>query len=134
MRTPGADRELAAGFLFSERVLATADDLGVIEHCTDPDAENPENIVNVTLANGSAADLERILADRRQVTTSSSCGLCGRRTIESLRLDAGPLSICALDRRRSTPREAFTRRAFFRATAGWTTWPRMSAVTTRWTK
>lgn len=91
MRTPGADRELAAGFLFSERVLATADDLGVIEHCTDPDAENPENIVNVTLANGSAADLERILADRRQVTINSSCGLCGRLTIESLRLDAGPL-------------------------------------------
>ncbi len=35
MRTPGADRELAAGFLLSERVLKTADDLGTIEHCTD---------------------------------------------------------------------------------------------------
>lgn len=92
MRTPGADRELAAGFLFAERVLATADDLGVIEHCTDPEADHPENIVNVSLANGSAADMERILADRRQVTTNSSCGLCGRLTIESLRLDADPLS------------------------------------------
>jgi len=87
MRTPGADRELAAGFLLSERVLKTADDLGTIEHCTDSAAEHPENIVNVTLANGSAGSLDRVLADRRQVATNSSCGLCGRRTIESLNAD-----------------------------------------------
>src|SRR2546423_7287359 len=35
MRTPGADRELAAGFLLAERVLKNADDLGAIEYCTD---------------------------------------------------------------------------------------------------
>ena len=57
MRTPGADRELAAGFLLAERVIASADDLGTIAHCTDPAAEHRENIVNVTLANGSAAVL-----------------------------------------------------------------------------
>ena len=87
MRTPGADRELAAGFLLAERVLSSPDDLGTIEYCTDPGAEHPENIVNVTIANGSAGALERILADRRQVTTNSSCGLCGRLTIESLAVD-----------------------------------------------
>ncbi len=38
----------------------------------------------MTLANGSAGALDRMLADRRQVTTNSSCGLCGRLTIESL--------------------------------------------------
>jgi FdhD protein len=92
MRTPGADRELVAGFLLSERVLATPDDLGTIEHCTDPSAEHPENIVNATLINGSAEVLERLLADRRQVTANSSCGLCGRLTIESLRCDAPALS------------------------------------------
>src|SRR5439155_25021790 len=73
MRTPGADRELAAGFLLAERVLKSADDLGAIEYCTDPgpakvgphtdteraghdtrDHKPAENIVNVTLANGSA--------------------------------------------------------------------------------
>ena len=91
MRTPGADRELAAGFLFAERVLKAAGDLGAIEYCTDPAADHPENIVNVTLANGSADALDRLLADRRQVTTNSSCGLCGRRTIESLRTDAPPI-------------------------------------------
>ena len=105
MRTPGADRELAAGFLLSECVLASADDLGTIEHCTTPrnseNRETPENsgnlanlgnIVNVTLTDVSAAALERILADRRQVTTNASCGMCGRLTIDSLRADRPALT------------------------------------------
>jgi FdhD protein len=91
MRTPGADRELAAGFLLAERVIIGADGLGTIAHCTDPTAEHGENIVNVTLANTAADVIERLLADRRQVTTNSSCGLCGRRTIESLASDAEPI-------------------------------------------
>jgi FdhD protein len=106
MRTPGADRELAAGFLLSERVIASADDLGTIEHCRDlvrskPDPAHgpagdgqlvhPENIINVTLAGRSPEELERMLEGRRQTLTSSSCGLCGRLTIESLQLDVGPL-------------------------------------------
>src|ERR671935_2551343 len=66
MRTPGADRELAAGFLLSEGVLKSPDDLGTLEYCTDPNAEHPENVVNATIANGSAESLERILAERRQ--------------------------------------------------------------------
>src|SRR5580765_6669337 len=91
MRTPGADRELAAGFLLAERVIAGADDLGTIAYCADPGADHPENVVDVTLANGSAAAVERLLAGRRQVTTNASCGMCGRRTIESLSSDAKPL-------------------------------------------
>ena len=91
MRTPGADRELVAGFLLAEGVLKDADDLGTIEYCTDPAAEHPENIVNVGLADRSAETLDRLLADRRNVTTNSSCGLCGRLTIESLRTDRPPL-------------------------------------------
>jgi len=91
MRTPGADRELAAGFLFAERVLTGADELGTIEHCTDPAADHPENIVNVTLVDGTLPKIEQMLAGRRQVTTNSSCGLCGRLTIESLRTDGPPL-------------------------------------------
>jgi FdhD protein len=91
MRTPGADRELVSGFLLSERVLRTPDDLGTIEHCTDPAAEHPENIVNVTLTDAAAATLEHVLDSRRNVTTNASCGMCGRLTIESLRLDARPI-------------------------------------------
>jgi FdhD protein len=50
-----------------------------------------ENIVNVTLAGRSFDDLERLLAERRQTMTSSSCGLCGRLTIESLSTEVPPL-------------------------------------------
>src|SRR4051794_7035150 len=92
MRTPGADRELAAGFLLAEGVLKSADDLGTIEYCTDPSAEHPENIVNARLMNGSPQALNALLAERRNVTTNSSCGLCGRLTIESLRTDLPPLT------------------------------------------
>ena len=91
MRTPGADRELAAGFLLAERVITGADDLGTIAHCTDPAADHPENIVDVTLVNGSAAAVDRLLAGRRHVATTASCGMCGRRTIESLAADVAPL-------------------------------------------
>jgi FdhD protein len=90
MRTPGSDRELAAGFLLAERAIRSGDDLGTIRHCVEAGAT--ENVVNVTLANGSADALERLLAGRRQVTTNSSCGLCGRRTIESLAADAAPIA------------------------------------------
>jgi len=92
MRTPGADRELTAGFLLSERVITCADDLGAIEHCTDPSGAHPENVVNVTLAGEAVAALDRLLESRRQVATTSACGLCGRQTIESLRAEAPPLA------------------------------------------
>lgn len=93
MRTPGADRELAAGFLLSERVLKNADDLGTIEYCRDPAMQSVENVVNVTLTGASVTDLDRMLADRRKTMTNSSCGLCGRLTIESLKNDVEPLRI-----------------------------------------
>jgi len=93
MRTPGADRELAAGFLLSERVLRGSDDLGTIEYCSDvaPGAgeTNQANVVNVTLTDPSRAG--RLLDAARRVTTNSSCGLCGRQTIESLATDVAPI-------------------------------------------
>src|SRR5207247_2572034 len=57
----------------------------------EPLADHRENIVNVTLANRSADAIDRLLAGRRQVTGNSSCGLCGRRTIESLASDTEPI-------------------------------------------
>jgi FdhD protein len=87
MRTPGADRELAAGFLLSESVIGGPDDLGAIAYCQDA-----ENVLNVTLAGAAAAALDETLAARRQVTTNASCGLCGRLTIESLTVNRPPLT------------------------------------------
>src|SRR5262245_42237569 len=67
MRTPGADRELAAGFLFSEGIVGSADEFGAIEYCEDPDPENTgrQNVVNVTLTGGEEA-LARAFERRRQ--------------------------------------------------------------------
>src|SRR4029079_648456 len=64
MRTPGADRELAAGFLLSERVIAGADDVGTIAHCQDR-----TNVIDVAFVDPARA--ERALADRRHVTMNS---------------------------------------------------------------
>jgi FdhD protein len=75
----------------------------------------------VTLANGSAETLERLLSARRQVTTNSSCGLCGRLTIESLRLDNPPL-VCgwtvAADTLACMPDRLRAAQAVFDATGG----------------
>ena len=82
MRTPGADRELAAGFLLSESIITGPDDLGTIAYCRDA-----LNVLNVTLAGQAEHRLDEALASRRQVTMNSSCGLCGRLTIESLMVE-----------------------------------------------
>jgi FdhD protein len=86
MRTPGADRELAAGFLLSESVIASAEDLGAMTYCRDA-----ENVLDVRLCGDAEAALDRRLAGRRQVTANSSCGLCGRLTIDSLMVERPPL-------------------------------------------
>src|SRR5215467_14962125 len=93
MGTAGDDRELAAGFLLSEGVLKSADDLGTIEYCQDPSADHPENIINAKLVNGSAEALDRFLAERRNITTNSSCGMCGRLSIDSLKTNLPALVV-----------------------------------------
>lgn len=91
MRTPGSDRELAAGFLFSERVITSLDDLSSIEPAGTRGRRGPSNILNVRLAKSASQHLDRILGARRNVVTNSSCGLCGRLTIDSLRTELPPI-------------------------------------------
>lgn len=86
MRTPGADEDLAVGFLFSESVIRSAGDLGRVELTDSP------NLINVRLSRDRAGILPELLGQRRQVVTNSSCGMCGRRTLESLEVDAPPLA------------------------------------------
>ena len=85
MRTPGADRELAAGFLLAEDVVRGSDELALIEHCEDAEEEARGNTLNCTVIGGAVDRLATRLGERRQVMMTASCGLCGRRTIESLR-------------------------------------------------
>ncbi len=91
MRTPGHDRQLAAGFLLSEGIIRTHEDLGAVEHCKHPHHPEVHNIVDVYLTGSTARNLEGHLQERRNILTSSSCGLCGRVTIDSLRTQAAPL-------------------------------------------
>lgn len=95
MRTPGDDIELAAGFLHAEGIVREADDLGTIAHCREPAAEGRDNIVQVRLGEGRRATAEALLAARRAeraTVTSASCGVCGKRTIESLHTSAPPFA------------------------------------------
>jgi len=87
MRTPGADLDLAAGFLFTEGVVHDASDIAAIA------AGGAPNVVDVTLSPARAAVVPELLGSRRQVTMNSSCGMCGRRSLESLEIDAPPLAV-----------------------------------------
>jgi FdhD protein len=84
MRTPGVDRDLAAGFLLAEDVIRSRDEIGTIEYCAEATDEGRGNTINVTVTDGAVERLAVRLGDRRQVMMTASCGLCGRRTIESL--------------------------------------------------
>src|SRR6186997_1524343 len=69
MRTPGADRELAAGFLLTEGIIKSARDLFDITACVAPGAAGKGNAVDAALANPGALDFEKLT---RHVFTSSS--------------------------------------------------------------
>jgi len=83
MRTPGSDHELAAGFLLSEQIITSPTDIGSMRHCTDPDASEG-NVLNVWLTGDAAVRAGAMLANRRNVTANSSCGVCGRKSIDDL--------------------------------------------------
>jgi FdhD protein len=85
MRTPGHDLPLAAGFLLAEDVVRHGDEIAAIEQCDDVAAEAIGNALNVTVTGEAATRVAARLGERRQVITTAACGLCGRRTIESLR-------------------------------------------------
>ena len=91
MRTPGDDKALAAGFLLSERIIRSFDDVGAIEHCKHPDQTKAHHVVDVYLVGGAASRVTRMLEQRRQVIANSSCGVCGRSTIDELLGDLEPL-------------------------------------------
>ncbi len=93
MRTPGHDRELAAGFLVTEGIVRRREDVLDMVHCgTDPAAGaagRGENILDVLLAPGAGVDFARLT---RHVFTSSSCGVCSKATIEAVRGQFPPLA------------------------------------------
>ena len=90
MRTPGADFELAAGFLYGEGIVSSPDDILKISYCVDPDldAEQQYNIVNVELRGGRSYDPRPL---ERHFYTTSACGVCGKASLEQLELRGCPV-------------------------------------------
>ena len=89
MRTPGHDLELVRGFLTTERVIEEPGDVEAIRHCSElPDPAAEDNVVRVTLREGVDIDLDRL---RRNLFASSSCGVCGKATLENALAVAPPL-------------------------------------------
>src|SRR3954463_12819301 len=85
MRTPGHDAELAVGFLLSEGIIARPQDVVAVEPCA---LDRGGNVLNVVLAPSATVDFERLT---RHVFASSSCGLCGKATIDAVHPRIDPL-------------------------------------------
>jgi FdhD protein len=81
MRTPGHDRELAAGFLFSEGLVQNAREIFDITTCVTMDPAQKGNIVDVGLTKPEAADFAKLT---RHVFTTSSCGICSKTSIDTV--------------------------------------------------
>ena len=82
MRTPGQDIDLTMGFLLSEGIIRTADDVVTAQLCAGTDTPNTYNVVNVTLG----PDVPPPLTDpSRNFYTTSSCGVCGKASIDAVR-------------------------------------------------
>lgn len=80
MRTPGDDEDLVRGFLLSERIVESVDDIDDLRHCDQVDTpEAEDNVMLVRLAPSVEIDLAAL---RRNLYASSSCGVCGKASIE----------------------------------------------------
>ncbi len=85
MRTPGSDIELAQGFLLTEGVIANRADVVSVRYCrgAGPDGTNTYNVLDATLAPGVAAPDVDVT---RNFYTTSSCGVCGKASLDAVRL------------------------------------------------
>jgi FdhD protein len=125
MRTPGHDRELAAGFLLSEGVITSPEEIFEISECPGNAKNTKEmgNLVEVMLMKGNSFDPERLT---RHVFSSSSCGICGKATIESVfgnfpRIEdcreVSPVQIAAYPDKLRAAQEAFEKTGGLHASA-----------------
>ena len=88
MRTPGHDAELAAGFLLTEGLIKKRGDVVEIAHCRQGEAANYENTLNIFLSPSVQVDFDQLT---RHVFASSSCGLCGKASIEAVHQHFAPV-------------------------------------------
>jgi len=84
MRTPGHDVELAHGFLLTEGMITSREDIALARFCdgVDENGQNTYNVLDITLAPGVAAPEAGIA---RNFYTTSSCGVCGKGSLDAIR-------------------------------------------------
>ena len=87
MRTPGDDFDLTIGLLWTEGVIQSREEIGTIAYC--PDEEHPDlrNTVNVVLV-----DSKRKFESSRRLWSNSSCGLCGKATLDAIHQVCRPVT------------------------------------------
>ena len=121
MRTPGHDRELAAGFLLTERIIGRREELVGTATCTA--SLEPQNTLDVFLAPWVEVDFARLT---RHVFAASSCGLCGKASIEAVRhhfppvdsrISIGAQALLQLPGRMKTAQSAFAQTGGLHAAA-----------------
>ena len=88
MRTPGQDKELAAGFLYTEGLIKFHKDIARVVGCQNPKSEMDENVINLFLAPKVRFDPAGI---QRHFYASSSCGVCGKASLEAARKSFRPV-------------------------------------------
>lgn len=121
MRTPGADSELAIGFLFTEGIISAFHDVNDVYHVGTDCVSQKNNIVQVELQEGFLPQLTTV--DRNFYTTSS-CGVCGKGSIQSIRIVspfhglARPRLSIATDMLCQLPKRLKTVQSDFAATGG----------------
>ena len=97
MRTPGADAELAAGFLFTEGILESNEQIKAVKHCGK--FPNNQNTIRIDLTEDVEIDFKRL---ERNFYTTSSCGVCGKSSLEALTV-AGAKQIIPFDATEISP-------------------------------
>ncbi|HMT07504.1 MAG TPA: formate dehydrogenase accessory sulfurtransferase FdhD [Pyrinomonadaceae bacterium] len=128
MRTPGDDAELAAGFLFTEGIITSPDQIKQIRHCglkigankgtLDRASALNSNTIRVDLNDGIDLDLKRL---ERNFYTTSSCGVCGKASIEALATGVKQIDCdlkIAADLVHSLPKKLREAQAVFETTGG----------------
>ena len=90
MRTPGDDFDLATGMLWTEGVIHSLDEIGTISYCPDEEDPDLKNVINVSLV-----DTNRKWESSRHLWANSSCGLCGKATLDAIHQACKPITSTA---------------------------------------
>ena len=84
MRTPGNDEDLIKGFLFNERIISNIDDIVSIEHKGEVSGDyDLQNVIEATIGNIDNIEIGKL---KRNFVTNSSCGVCGKTSLDSIQV------------------------------------------------